>query len=484
MSDINPNILAEYEYESQFMQSQQKGNRRVKIERGQMWTLRFLPAKLGPKGQWFARIARHWLSKSPIICPKYTSPDFGGDPDAYCPCCEVAANLNESPDEAISKFGYSAQGNPMWLTFCIVFDKNGAQQNINDLLVPYEFNHYKSTFEELFAFFKAGTRRSPLSIFDYKSGNDFVVTKTGKGLKFDKQDAAPIFDPTDPNYKAYIAKIEAGIKMPKIQMPTDDQLHAFSLKISEWADKLAAGQNPGDAPRGGRRRPAPDADADIDAHGGGEGGYQESDEPQAPPPRRPAPAAAAPARRPAPAPAREPAPEPQAESPMEDNPELAPAPRKPAAAPAAAPVRRPAAAAAAAPVRRAPAPAPVEAAEPEPEAVEPEAAEPEAEAPAPAPARPAAAAAPRRPATAQPLAPSPNRARAASAEAKASVPEEQGGEEEEALPEEATDHAPPVEAPLSEAEEPTAPPEVNRKGGAGLGAAIRGKIAGLSRQGA
>jgi hypothetical protein len=480
MSDINPNILAEYEYESQFMQSQQKGNRRVKIERGQMWTLRFLPAKLGPKGQWFARIARHWLSKSPIICPKYTSPDFGGDPDAYCPCCEVAANLNESPDEAISKFGYSAQGNPMWLTFCIVFDKNGAQQNTNDLLVPYEFNHYKSTFEELFAFFKAGTRRSPLSIFDYKSGNDFVVTKTGKGLKFDKQDAAPIFDLADPNYKAYIAKIEAGIKMPKIQMPTDDQLHAFSLKISEWADKLAAGQNPGDAPRGGRRRPAPESEADLDAHGGGDGGYQESDEPQAPPPRRPAPAAAAaPARRPAPAPAPEP--EQQAESPMEDNPELAPAPRKPAAAAPAAPARRPAPAAApAAAPRRAPAPAPVEAAEPEAAEPEPEL---EAEAPAAAPARPAAAPA-RRPApAAQPLVPSPNRARAASAEAKASVPEEQGAEEEDALPEEAVDQAPPAETAVGEPEV-EAPPAVTRKGGAGLGAAIRGKIAGLSRQGA
>jgi hypothetical protein len=477
MSDINPNILAEYEYESQFMQSQQRGNRRVKIERGQMWTLRFLPAKLGPKGQWFARIARHWLSKSPILCPKYTSPDFGGDPDAYCPCCDIAANLNESPDEIISKFGYQSQGNPMWLTFCIVFDKNGAQQSANDQLVPYEFNHYKSTFEELFAFFKAGTRRSPLSIFDYKSGNDFVVTKTGKGLKFDKQDAAPIFDPTDPNYKAYIAKIEAGIKMPKIQMPTDDQLHAFSLKISEWADKLAAGQNPADAPRGGaRRRPA--AESDIE-EGGGEGGYHESDEPQAPPARRPAPVAAPAARRPAPAPApADPDPvESQAPAEDETNPELMPA-RKPAAA---TPARRPAAAApAATPVRRAPAPAPVEAAEPE--AAEPEAVEPEVEAPVAPAARPAAAPARRPAAAAAPLA-SPNRQRAAATEAKTSVPEE-AVEEEDALPEEAVDQAPAVETPMGEAEEQAAPPPVTRKGGTGLGAAIRGKIAGLSRQGA
>lgn len=477
-TDINPNVLAEYEYEQQFMQSQQKGNRRVKIERGQMWTLRFLPAKLGPKGLWFARIARHWLSKSPIICPKYTSPDFGGDPDAYCPCCEIAANLNESPDEQISKFGYQSQGTPMWLTFCIVFDKNGAQQSTNDLLVPYEFNHYKSTFEELMAFFKAGTRRTPLSIFDYKMGNDFAVTKTGKGLKFDKQDAAPIFDPADPNYKAYIAKIEAGIKMPKIQMPTDDQLHAFSLKISEWADKLANGQNPADGPSRGRRAPA--ADSEVEGEGGG-GGYQENDEPQAPPARRPAPAAAAPARRaPAPAPAAEP------EVPAQDdsNPELMPA-RKPAATPATA-ARRPVAAPVAAPARRAPAPAPVEAAEPEaaePEAAEPQAAEPEAaepEAPAAPPARPAAAPA-RRPAAAQPLPQTPARARA-NAEAKTSVPEEPGEEEE--LPDEAVDQAPPAEAPAGESEEQVAPPPVTRKGGAGLGAAIRGKIAGLSRQGA
>ena len=178
-NNIDPSILSAYDYESQFMQSQQKGNRRVKMERGKMWVIRFLPAKLGPQKTWFARIARHWLSMKPIVCPRYTSPDFGGDPEAYCPCCEVASVINESPDPEISKFGYQAQGNPQWLTFCVAFEKDGAEQSLREILIPYEFTHYKSTFEELMAFYKAGLRRSPESIFDYKLGNDFVVTKTG-----------------------------------------------------------------------------------------------------------------------------------------------------------------------------------------------------------------------------------------------------------------------------------------------------------------
>src|SRR5882724_9379528 len=106
-NNIDPQVLSAYDYEQQFMQSQQKGSRRVKMERGKMWVIRFLPAKLGPQATWFARIARHWVSMKPIVCPRYTSPDFGGDPDAYCPCCEVAAIVNESPDPEISKFGYS-----------------------------------------------------------------------------------------------------------------------------------------------------------------------------------------------------------------------------------------------------------------------------------------------------------------------------------------------------------------------------------------
>lgn len=396
-----------------------------------MWLIRFLPAKLGPKGTWFARVAQHWLSMKPIICPRNTSPDFGGDPDADCPCCDVAARLNESPDPDVSKFGFKAFGQPQWLTYCVVFEKDGTVQNMREVLLPYEFAHYKSSFEELMAFYKAGLRRSPDSVFDYRIGNDFVVTRTGKGMKLDKQDGGPIFDLKEPNFKSYIEKIEAGIKLPKITIPTNDQLYIFSQKIQEWADKLQGGEAP-DA--GGRRRRT--TAAPEEGEEGAEGYQEHDDEPAAPVTRPRAAATASPARRPTSAPA---AVDESTEAPPEDdsNPELNP--EKPVS-------RRPA-----------PASAPVEV----------------VEAPAPPVRRPA-------PAPAAKLVPSPNRTRAAS-EATAAPPEEVG--EEEDLPEEATDQAPPAEASVDEAGAGAAePPAVTRRGG--MGTQIKSKIDGLTKRGA
>ena len=431
-TNVNPDILAACDYEGQFLQAQSNARRRIKMERGKMWLIRFLPAKLGPKGTWFARVAQHWLSMKPIICPRNTSPDFGGDPDADCPCCDVAASLNDSPDPDISKFGFKSFGQPQWLTYCVVFEKDGVAQIMREVLLPYEFAHYKSSFEELMAFYKAGLRRSPDSVFDYRMGNDFVVTRTGKGMKLDKQDGGPIFDLKEANYKSYIEKIEAGIKLPKIVIPTNDQLYIFSQKIQDWADKLQGGE----APEGGSRRRRTTA-APEEIEEGGEAGYQEHDEEPAPVSRPRAAAATSPSRRPTSAPA---AVDESMEASAEDdsNPELAPeklAPRRPA------PVAAPA------------------------EVVE---------APAPPVRRPAPAAAPK-------LAPSPNRTRAAASEATAASPEEVG--EEEDLPEEVTDQAPPAETPVDAAgAEAAEPPAVTRRGG--LGTQIKSKIDGLTRRGA
>jgi len=432
-TNVNPQILAACDYEGQFLQAQSKGSRRVKIERGKMWLIRFLPAKLGPKGTWFARIARHWLSMKPIICPRNTSPDFGGDPDADCPCCDVATALNDSPDPEVSKFGFSAHAAPQWLTYCLVFEKDGVAQPMREVLVPYEFNHYKSTFEELMAFFKAGLRRSPDSVFDYRTGNDFVVTKTGKGMKLDKQDSGAIFELKDANYKSFIEKVEAGIKQPKVVIPTNEQLFIFSQKIQDWADKMQRGESP-EAGGSRRRRSSPE-----EAEEGSDAGYQEHDEEAAP--RRSAPAS--PARRSAPALVDE-----STEAPPEDdsNPELAPEPSTTAA-------RRPAPAEAAAEVVEGPVPRP-----------------PVVRRPAPPTA-----------ATAK-LPPSANRARAAAEAATATAPPEDAGEEEE-LPEEAKDQAPAADAPVDEAAGAAEPPAVTRRG-AGMGAQIKDKITGMARHGA
>lgn len=249
---IDPKILKRMQGEDTFLQSQTRGSRRVKLNRGQNWIVRFLPAQLGPDGMFFARIARHWLNKLPIVCPRNTAADYGGIPDCDCPVCDLAEELNESADQVISKFGYSARSNPQFLTYCIVWEKDGIQQPMSEVINPYEFWHYRSTWEELKGFYIAGGRRCPDSVLDYKLGNDFSVSKTAKGMRLDKLDSSPIFDKDEPKYAEWIKKIEAALRTPKVVIPTHEQLQVFAAKVQEAANRGGAAE---DEPRRGRRQP-------------------------------------------------------------------------------------------------------------------------------------------------------------------------------------------------------------------------------------
>jgi hypothetical protein len=152
-SAITPDVLSQLREEDHYVKTTQRGDRRVKLEKGQTWKIRFIPAQLGPRKTWFARIARHWVNVKPVVCPVHTHPDFGGDPEAYCPACEMSNVLNDSADETVSKFGFKSRAGSQWLTYCIVLDMDGNEVDGNDLLNPYEFWHYPSTWDELKGFF-------------------------------------------------------------------------------------------------------------------------------------------------------------------------------------------------------------------------------------------------------------------------------------------------------------------------------------------
>lgn len=442
-SKIDPEMLSELNFETQFVSSISTNRRQVKIEKGRQWRLRILPAKLGPKKTFFARIAKHWLATKPIICPRQTGPSFGGDPEAYCPVCDLSAQLNESTNQAESDLGYDIKSSAQWLMYAMVFEKDGEEQPMSEVLLPYEFWVYKSTWEEVKAFFAAGGHKSPLSVLDYKLGNDFIVSRTTKGMKLDKQDSMPIFDPSEAKYAEWIKKVEEGIHQPKVKMPTDEEMETFKIKIEDAWGKLSKGSSA----RRGQSAGLEEDDSDVEA----------VDEPETP--RR----AAAPARatRPAPAPA-----------PAEDDddqiagaempPKTAPARPAPVAKNVAAPTARPAAHPAAKP---APEPDPIpddqEIAEEAP--AEPALPEEETEevAPAPAPVRRPVA----KPAVAKP------------AVARQAPPQPKEEAEDDELPlDETTDQAPPapLEGEGEEAPAPAAPPPVSRRGA--LGASIASKI--------
>jgi len=490
---IDPKILKRMQDEDSFLQSQTRGSRRVKLNRGQNWIVRFLPAQMGSDGLFFARIARHWLNKLPIICPRNTAVDFGGDPECDCPICSLAEELNESPDEIISKFGYKAKANPQFLTYCIVWEKDGVQQSMSEILNPYEFWHYRSTWEELKGFYIAGGRKCQDSVLDYQLGNDFSVNKTAKGMRLDKQDSSPIFDSKEPNYDEWIKKIEGALKTPKVVIPTHEQMQIFAAKVQEAANRGGVAEDD-DGPR---RRPRHDDDeaAFRPRRGAASAPAEEDDDlPYDTPPSRSAARAAAPARPAAPArraapepeddgggqeeptPRRrtapvdeEPAPRRRAAEPADDEPaprrraaepvDEEPAPRRRAAEPEEeAPAPRRSAPAAAAPRR---APAAAEDPEPEPEPADPE---PEPEAVDAPPVRPSA----KLPNTARRTL-EPTARRAAAPEAAHSTPQGEA-EEEDPLPPDDTDPVPPA---AKAGVDDDAPPAVARKGGQGSAIASR-----------
>lgn len=276
---LHPRILAGQDIELQYMARQTRGSRRVTLKRGESVKLRFLPAQLGPDARWYARVANHWIFKKPVVCPVHTAPEYGGDEGADCPLCHMSDALNRDTNKDVSDFGWDIRATPQWLTYCIVFATSSSatdawqEKPLNELLLPWEFQHYKSSFESLFNFVRNNvTSANPLSVLDYERGNDFIISKQAKGsLQMDKRESEPIFDPADENYQKWLQKIEEGCKTPNVKIPSFDKLEEHAIKAQEYAIKDIGRSNKGGGIRRGVARP-PHGEDD------GEAGYTENDE--------------------------------------------------------------------------------------------------------------------------------------------------------------------------------------------------------------
>jgi hypothetical protein len=256
---LDPKILARMNKDVSYVQSQTRGARRIKIDKGHNLVVRFLPARLGPDKNWYARLAQHWLNKVPIICPKHTGDDFGGDLAVECPVCMLAEELNDDRDKDTSKFGFRVMANPQFTTYCLLWEKDGVKMPMEEVVVPYEFKLTKATWEELKGFYMGGGRKYVDSVLDYEFGNDFSVNRTQNAVRLDKLDSQPIFDRNDKNWDKHIKKIEAAMKNPKVTIPTAAQLEAFADKVQEEAIKLHRYRDDDDRPR---RRSRDDDDDD------------------------------------------------------------------------------------------------------------------------------------------------------------------------------------------------------------------------------
>jgi hypothetical protein len=236
--DISPGRLSDLDDEHEYIKNRGSFSKRVKIEKFHTWTVRWLPAELGPNKRWAARIARHWINGRPFICKQETSPDFGGDPAFECPLCKTAILLSKKSKNADAiQRARRSMAVPQWLTYCLVFeqeDGNGDSTVIRppERWKPWEFWLYQTPFDLLRAMVKKGKRdERPLSIFDFKKGNNIFVTANRKGITLDKDDPRAISKYED-KVDELVKKIMSGISLPNDFQPLSDS------KLDEALGKL------------------------------------------------------------------------------------------------------------------------------------------------------------------------------------------------------------------------------------------------------
>jgi hypothetical protein len=252
-----------------------KSVRRVKIELNHTWNLRLLPVQIGADKMPYVRVAQHWRNNKPLHCPRHTPKSWGGDPERVCPVCELSERLSESGSEAVRDFGYQAKCVLRFRFWCVVFDKEDQRGRIeempwNEIINPYEFDMYKTTWEDFKKWQRwATTRRKNASdwgIMDLEAGCNVLATHTTKGVKLDRNDPGPIFDLEGQALDDAIAKVWTRIRKPVIPMPTEKQLVEMSVKFEE------------DSEGGGRGRSRRSRDEDDDSRGGRFRGRREGDD--------------------------------------------------------------------------------------------------------------------------------------------------------------------------------------------------------------
>jgi hypothetical protein len=238
-------LFKNVERENRRAETGRSTRRVVRLKKGEAWRVRFLPARLTAEGNFFACVAKHWLYKRPILCLRGTDEIMGGNPKIECPVCATLEELEGHHSKEVSDFAWRVQVTPQWLTFCSVMERVREQpEPMDEVLNPYIFEHYRSTFQELVGFFRNGvTKKRPWSVLDYLDGNDFIVRK-GRTTRLDKMDPEPIISTDDEGYLEECIKIlEGRYKLPKQNIPNEAALNHFVQDIWEAIERLEEGED-------------------------------------------------------------------------------------------------------------------------------------------------------------------------------------------------------------------------------------------------
>jgi hypothetical protein len=265
--NIDPEELAMLDEEQAFLNSTTKNIRRVRVDKNESLTVRFLPMEFGPKKWFYQRIAFHWIGKRPYYCEKHTAAECGGNPEATCPLCDFTVKLNDSRDRNVANAGFRAMANPQYILYCLVFerDRDGDIEKVRgaERWKAWEFPMPKVSFATFLQLYRRSLSRQPdRGILSLVDGNDIIVSLPGRDYAFQREDSQPIFDPTDPDkFQDVVNKIWSSIQLPVLRVPTDEDCDKAIEKIEESIGGRSGRRSTRDDDRGrGRRRDFEDED--------------------------------------------------------------------------------------------------------------------------------------------------------------------------------------------------------------------------------
>ena len=278
MSHTDPDYLAELEKETEFLnQKGRRGNDRIALkEPGESMLLRIVPYIFDDRGKWFARVARHWVGQRPYLCTRDTDVAHGGDPDGKCAMCDTIDKLNRDRNKAVSSAAYRMTAVPQYLVMAVPIEYQSASGQVtkyrgNELKKAKELWLYKEAFQDVMTIFKTFLRRteSKLSIVDPIKGCDLMMSKSRRGLRFDREDPLPLA-PKSANPDEFLAEVLKSITW-KADAPVEgDDLDDILLKIEDLCfDRRPSGGRDDDRRGGGGSRDDRGDSRSDDRRGGG-----------------------------------------------------------------------------------------------------------------------------------------------------------------------------------------------------------------------
>jgi hypothetical protein len=166
------------------------------------------------------KIVKHQVyNRRDSICPRWSDPAIGGNPQARCLLCEIESARGQR--DPISPRSYLT-----WLTYvCVTRRWEGAEEKVRDddkRAVPYQFWPHREVIESIVRYGKTEP-----TIFDREKGRGFVITHHSKShwTAVPASTAEPLFQTPDPDeFASLCRRLEGWLVEPSVRVSTPEQI--------------------------------------------------------------------------------------------------------------------------------------------------------------------------------------------------------------------------------------------------------------------